>query len=136
MKVSDVKYFKAEEILYSYTAEQNDIDNIPTDEEVIDNLNYTLQRLNEIREGYGNPIYITSGYRCDELNKLVGGVSGSYHKKGLAVDLRWDAELFQYILDNYSFDKLIREKNKEGDKWLHIQFKRDISKERNQVIYC
>lgn len=135
MKVNDVKYFKAEEILKSKVAKENNIDNIPTDEKVIDNLNYTLQRLDEIREGYCNPIYITSGYRCNELNKLVGGVVGSYHKKGLATDLRWDAELFQYILDNCSFDQLIREGNKKGDKWIHLGFKRDINKERNQVVY-
>lgn len=135
-KLNDTKYFKVKEIIYSKTAENNNIDNYPKDEEVICNLNYTLQRLNEIREGFGSPIYINSGYRCEELNKLVGGVGGSYHKKGLAIDLRFDAELFKYILDNCSFDQLIREGNKRSGMWIHLGFKRDISKERNQVIYC
>lgn len=136
MKLKNGKYFKYSELLKSETAEENNIDNTPKDETTIDNLNYTISRLDEIREGFGSPIYINSGYRCNELNKLVGGVSGSYHKKGLAVDLRFDAELFKYILDNCSFDQLIREGNKRSGMWIHLGFKRDISKERNQVIYC
>ena len=135
-KLNDTKYFKVKEIIYSKTAEKNNIDNYPKDEEVICNLNYTLQRLNEIREGFGSPIYINSGYRCEELNKLVGGVKNSKHQEGLAVDLRFDAELFKYILDNYSFDQLIREGNKRSGMWIHLGFKKDIYKERNQVIYC
>lgn len=135
-KLNDTKYFKVKEIIYSKTAEKNNIDNYPKDEEVICNLNYTLQRLNEIREGFGSPIYINSGYRCEELNKLVGGVKNSKHQEGLAVDLRFDAELFKYILDNCSFDQLIREGNKRSGMWIHLGFKRDIYKERNQVIYC
>jgi len=127
--VNDTKYFKSSEMIYSETAEKYNIDNTPTDEEVIDNINYTLQRLNEIREGYGKPIYINSGYRCHELNCIIGGVQDSKHKTGLAVDLRWDIALLEYIIDNCSFDKLIREKNTDS-KWIHIQFKRDKNEER------
>lgn len=133
MKLIDTKYFKGCEITYSYVAEQNNIDNTPTDETIIDNLNYTLQRLNDIREGYGKPIYINSGYRCPQLNKEVGGAEDSYHIKGLAVDIRWDNELVKYIINNCQFHKAIREKVGKT-KWLHLQFKRDRSKESNKVI--
>lgn len=133
-KINDTKHFKSFEITYSYIAEQNNIDNTPKDETIIDNLNYTLQRLEEIREGYKKPIVISSGYRCEELNELVGGVDNSKHKDGLAVDLKWDSDLVEYLIDNCSFDKLIREKSGKT-KWIHIQFKKDRDKERGLVRY-
>ena len=77
--INNTKHFKSWEITYSYVAEQNEIDNTPTDETIIENLNYTLQRLEEIREGYNKPIVISSGYRCPELNKAVGGSKTSDH---------------------------------------------------------
>ena len=133
-EIKETEHFKKREILYSKTAEENNIDNTPKDTKVIENINYTLQRLEKIREGYGHPIYINSGYRCDELNELVGGVKNSYHKTGLAVDIRWDYDLIVYILEHHSFDKLIREKSKNG-MWLHLQFKRDEKEERRKVLY-
>lgn len=132
-KLIDTKYFKGWEITYSYVAEQNNIDNTPTDETIIDNLNYTLQRLNDIREGYGKPIVISSGYRCDELNEKVGGVKDSKHRLGLAVDLRWDTDLIDFLIENCSFDKLIREKAGKS-KWIHLQFCRNIYKERRLLF--
>lgn len=133
-EILDRTYFKAKEILYSEKALENNIDNTPLEKEVIDNLNFTLSKLNEIREGYGKPIYITSGYRCNELNKIVGGVENSKHKKGLAVDLKWDYELLVYIIENCKFEKLIREK--KGDLlWIHIQFNPDESKNQCKILY-
>lgn len=135
MMLKNGKYFKYSELLESEVAEKNNIDNTPKDETTIDNLNYTISRLDEIREGYGKPIVITSGYRCDELNKIVGGVTNSKHRIGLGVDLKWDSKLFDYIQQNHSFDKLIREKNKKGSIWIHIQFKKDRTEEGNKVMY-
>ena len=134
MKLLNTQYFKSSEIIYSYKAEQLEIDNTPTDDVVIANLNYTLQRLNTIREMYGHPIIISSGYRCEELNKAVGGVKDSKHKTGLAVDLKFDEELFEFLKDNCSFDKLILEQNSKT-KWLHIQFRLDKTKERRLIFY-
>lgn len=134
MKLIDTEYFKSWEITNSTKAKENNIDNTPTEDEIINNLNHTLQRLNTIREGYGKPIIISSGYRCTELNELVGGVKDSKHLTGLAVDLKWDKDLVEYIIDNCSFDKLIREKS-GNVKWIHIQFRKDISTERNLIYY-
>ena len=130
----NTQYFKSNEIIYSYKAEQLVIDNTPTDDVVIANLNYTLQRLNTIRERYGHPIVISSGYRCKDLNKAVGGVKDSKHKTGLAVDLVWDKDLFEFLKDNCSFDKLILEQNCDT-KWIHIQFRLDKSTERHLTYY-
>lgn len=134
MVINSTKHFKGSEITYSYKAEENGIDNTPTDDEIINNLNHTLQRLNAIREGYGKPIIISSGYRCPELNELVGGAKNSKHLTGLAVDLKWDVDLVEYLIENCSFDKLIREKS-GNVKWIHIQFRKDISTERNLIYY-
>ena len=61
------KYFTFLEMIKSSTADKNNIDNNPTNPEIIDNINYTMERLDEIREKYGKPIIITSGYRCQEV---------------------------------------------------------------------
>lgn len=131
--LKDGKYFSIYEVVHSNTADEKDIFNIPTDEDIIDNLNYCISRMDEIRESYGKPIYVNSWYRCKELNEAVGGVKDSYHLKGLAVDIRWDNELVEYIINNCQFHKLIREKSVKS-KWIHIQFLRDRSKEQNKVI--
>lgn len=134
MQLIGSEHFAVWEILYSQTAKQYNIDNIPKDKDIIDNLNYTIRRLEEIRVGYGKSIIINSGYRCDELNKLVGGVKDSMHTKGLAVDLKWSPQLFDYIQNECSFDKLIREKSGKSV-WIHLQFAKNIENERCKVIY-
>lgn len=127
------KFFTLYELIYSNVAEEKGINNTPQEEYIIKNIEYTISRLDEIREGYGKPIYVNSGYRCEELNKEVGGVEDSYHIKGLAVDLRWDKELVEYVINNCQFHKAIREKSGKT-KWLHLQFKLDRTKELNRVI--
>ena len=123
--IKDGKYFTAAELLRSSTAEALDIQNRPRDAETIENINYIIKRLDIIREAWGKPIVVTSGYRCDELNKKVGGVKNSYHTRGLAADLKWDAELYRFIIDNFEFDEVIRETSNGGKtKWIHIQFRR------------
>lgn len=127
------KNFSIYEVVHSDVAEEKGIFNLPLDEKVIDNLNYSISRMDEIREGYGKPININSWYRCKELNAEVGGAENSKHLTGLAVDIRWDEDLLEYLKQNPQYDKLIREKAGKT-KWLHIQFKRDRSKELNKVI--
>ncbi len=46
-----------------------------------------LEMLDQVREMYGKPIHVTSGYRTKAHNRDVGGVTGSSHLKGLAVDI-------------------------------------------------
>ena len=47
-----------------------------------------LNKLTELREIIARPVYLTSGYRCTEYNRKVGGVINSYHLIGLAVDIK------------------------------------------------
>lgn len=124
------KFFTINEFTRSATAEARGIDNsLP--EELTDAAKYTLARLDDIRERYGYPIYITSGYRCPKLNKAVGGKPTSQHLKAEAADLRWDANLLKFILQHCEFDQLIEEKSGRT-KWIHVSFKRDG--ERNQYL--
>lgn len=46
-----------------------------------------VKYLQKIRDRFGNPVVINSGYRCPVHNKAVGGASGSYHTKGMAADI-------------------------------------------------
>lgn len=133
-KLHDTTYFKVDEFLRSETAEKMGIDNTPTDHEIIENIQYTMEYLNKVREEFGEPIYVNSGYRCKALNEAVGGSKNSYHMTGLAVDLRWNPRLFEFMMSNCHFDKLIREKSKKTF-WIHVQLKRNIEEEQNRVIY-
>ena len=83
-----MKYFNLQELTYSRTAQQRGIENIPSEEH---ERNLTLLVdcvLDPIREAWGSPIIVNSGYRCPELNALVGGAAYSYHMKGMAADIR------------------------------------------------
>ena len=124
------KYFTLKEFTNSETARKYYIHNSVPDD-LLDNANYTLSRLDDIRERYGKPIYITSGYRCEKLNKLVGGKPSSQHLRAEAADLKWDKELLSYIIQNCHFDQLIRESN-GPTRWIHISFKKE--NERNQIL--
>ena len=122
------KYFTIAEFERSSVAKERGIDNaIPLF--LLDKAYYTLQCLDEIREGYGKPIIITSGYRCPLLNSAVGGVSNSQHTKCEAADLRWDEGLLAYILDNCDYDQLIEEKVKNV-KWIHISFRENNNRKQ------
>lgn len=72
------KYFTLNELIYSATAELKKIDNIPNGA-IKKNLEILIEQLDKIREKWGKPIYINSGYRCPELNKAVKGVDSSQH---------------------------------------------------------
>ena len=82
-----MKYFTLKEFSHSDTAVSLGIDNtIPKEcEERIRHLVHCV--LDPIREQWGLPICITSGYRCPELNEEVGGVEDSYHMEGCAADI-------------------------------------------------
>ena len=67
---------------YGYDRFKNKIDNHPT-LEIERNLTILIEHcLDPIREKFGKPITVTSGYRCEKLNKLVGGKPNSQHLKG------------------------------------------------------
>ena len=131
-----IKYFKLSEFINSATAKRLGINNIPSFE-VVDNLNRLADYLDGIREKFGKPILISSGYRCPMLNKAVRGVANSKHLKGLAADLVCSdmEKLLSIIRETKGFDQLITEHNK-GSKsyWIHVSVAPVLGKARNQVI--
>ena len=137
MKLS--KNFTLEEFIRSRTAESMGIDNVPKDEEVIENMKaLCLEVLQPLRDYVGAPIHINSGYRCPELNEALDGVKGSQHLSGQAADIHVEntehlLKMMHFIMDETDFDQLIWEKNKAGVQWLHVSHKRN-GNNRHQVL--
>ncbi|MBR5148729.1 MAG: peptidase M15 [Bacteroidaceae bacterium] len=82
-----MKYFKIQELVRSTTAEACGIDNTPSAGAVPLMVELIDKVLDPLRERWGVPIYVTSGYRCEELNARVGGSKTSYHLRGMAADI-------------------------------------------------
>lgn len=73
------------DLIKSTTAEQKGISNLPPDS-MLDTLTKMANLLEKIEAKYGS-VRIASGYRGPELNKAVGGASGSKHQEGSAIDI-------------------------------------------------
>lgn len=83
-----MRYFTLRELTRSATAIRLGIDNTP-DAKVAENLKKLVETvLDPLREAYGKPIIVTSGYRCEKLNRAVGGSRTSQHVHGQAADIR------------------------------------------------
>lgn len=129
------KYFSILEFTRSSTAAARGIDNTPPPDvtgrlqRLIDNL------LDPVRERWGRPITVNSGYRCPKLNKVVGGVPTSQHCKGEAADItagspEKNRELFEMIRNSgLQFDQLIDESHFTG---VHISYS---TSNRRQVLH-
>lgn len=130
-------YFSISELTYSSKARELHIDNTPFSLTVIDNLtNLVESLLDPIREMWGKPLHVNSGYRCLALNKAVGGKPTSQHLKGEAADITAGSKadnkkLFEMIkASGLVYDQLIDE---YGFSWIHISLKRDGGN-RKQII--
>lgn len=121
------EHFTLSEFVRSETADLKHIDNTPS-QEVVGNLRALCRNVLEpARMAFGEPIYITSGYRCPALNKAVGGKPTSQHLRGEAADLQVKGvrnlkRLYNAILDHGVFDQLLYETNKAGAKWIHVSY--------------
>jgi zinc D-Ala-D-Ala carboxypeptidase len=82
--------------------------------------------LQPLRDMYGMPIKVNSGFRSHIVNSSVGGASTSQHCSGEAVDIDSinNALLFQMIKDNLIFDQLIWESGNDiQPDWIHVSYK-------------
>ena len=87
--------------------------------------------LDPLRERYGKPIYVNSGYRCYRHNAAVGGVPNSQHMRGEAADLRIDGNpevLARVIVENGKWDQMIIYPT-----FVHVSYKRNGGN-RHQVL--
>lgn len=150
-----MKYFTFTEFERSATAVKFAIDNsLPESAKknvaaLVDNV------LDPLREAWGGPIDVSSGYRCPELNRHISGASKtSQHMTGQAADIRVyvrdsrgkilrdrngngivdkaaNRRLFQMIIDmKLPFDQLIDEK---GFSWVHVSHRAD-GRNRGEVL--
>ena len=141
MKVPVTMHFTIEELFASATAKAKGIDNTPNVQQMINLVYLAAYVLEPLRMAMDEPIKIGSGFRCQKLNKAVGGVYNSQHTKGQAADLCIDGDIakgkrwFNYIKDHLPFDQLIWEHNSKGTYWVHVSFVfPDFGKNRHQVI--
>lgn len=124
------EHFNLREFTKSETAMRRGIDNTPGPEHA-ENLQKVCENILEpVRNHFGRPVRINSGYRGPALNKAVGGSSKSQHCNGQAVDFEIDGlpnpELAQWVVDNCEFDQIILEfyNPKEGPNsgWVHASY--------------
>lgn len=120
------EYFTLEEFLTSSTARQKSIENVPS-WEVVQRLRSLAQLLDWLRQDWGSGIRVTSGFRCEKLNKAVGGVANSAHKYGYAADIQpvngKMKEFKKFVVEwakDKLFDEIILEHSKKTE-WIHIQ---------------
>jgi len=130
MKLSE--NFTLSEMTKSQTAIRKNIDNTPTDEH-IENLKYVADNLLQpIRDHFGKPVTVSSGYRSVDLCEAIGSSSRSQHAKGEAADFEIggidNKELGLWIQDNIEYDQLILEFYNDGDPnsgWIHCSMVKD-----------
>lgn len=121
------------EACFSVNATRLGIDNIPTPIQT-ERMREVAQNVFEpLREAMsGKPIFISSFFRSEKLNKKIGGATKSQHMEGQAMDIDNDTtkygatnkEIFNYIKNNLEFDKLINELPDEdgSPSWVHVSF--------------
>lgn len=132
-----MKYFTLNELIKSDSAKRSKINNTPTKQEEKNLIALINNVLDPLREAYGKPIIVTSGYRCERLNKLVNGSKTSQHLYGFAADIRTvedtveeNKKLFNLAQElNLPFDQLIDEYNYD---WVHISYS---PRNRRQILH-
>lgn len=129
------KYFALSELTVSESAARRGLKNVPFGKQ-LENLKQTAARMDEIREGLGKPIIVTSGYRSPEVNAAIGGSRTSAHCHGLAVDFTCPgygsplAVAKAILASGIEFDQLIH----EYGAWVHIGFAEAGKPSRKQTL--
>tara|TARA_R100001086_G_scaffold74763_1_gene36091 strand:- start:25 stop:492 length:468 start_codon:yes stop_codon:yes gene_type:complete len=121
------KNFTLQEFTKSVTAIRNDIDNSPNAEHIRNIQLLVKFVLQPLREGLNKPIRITSGYRSENLNKLIKGSKRSQHCKGQAADLQFRVDgvmnnnaIWDKVIElDLPFDQMI---NEFEFSWIHISY--------------
>jgi hypothetical protein len=129
------------EVTRSETAKRRGISNMPTAEHIENFKKLAINIFQPIREHFGKPIIISSGYRSAELNKAIGGSLSSQHSSGEAIDIDMDgtditnAQIFNYIKDNLTFDQIIWEFGTDTNPdWVHVSFAANRSQRKQMLV--
>ena len=141
-------HFRLSEFSRSSTADSKGIDNSVPEELIPSLKNLCQQVLEPLRQHFGIPVVISSGYRCPALNQAVGGVANSQHQQGEAADIVLPSsgtpytinptpytlkDWFYWLADNTSFDQLGFE-SKGSTKWIHVSCKADPTENRQSIF--
>lgn len=137
--------FTLEEMIASTTAKQKSIYNTPTQPQ-IENLSLLCRNiLQPVREAFGEPIIVSSGYRSYALNKAVGGASNSDHLSGAAADIHTKSNtktdnkrLFDLIVKMANEGKIVCRQiiDEYGYKWIHVSHNhKNNSYKKNQILH-
>lgn len=136
------RYFTLAELIRSAEAKKRGIDNTPTFEVVEHLRELTEKVLEPMRAAYGMPIKVSSGYRCPELNRAVGGAATSVHQIGYAADLQVGGsfEKFRDFVVQWfrktgtRFDQLLIESDrKTGARWIHVGLYNNAGQQRGDM---
>ena len=137
MKLSE--NFTLLELIKSDSALRLGLDNTPS-QGVINNLHTLVTHvLQPIREHYGKPVRISSGYRNGSVNAAIGGSKTSDHMQGFAADIEvfgvTNYDLAKWIKDNLKFTQVILEFYTMGvphSGWVHVSY--DPKSLKNQAL--
>ena len=113
------------------------IKNVPDDMNVVKNLVRLSEFLQQIRNELHLPIVVNSAYRSKEVNEAVGGVTSSYHVKGLAADIKCaDMDKLLTILHSHlmEIDQLCIYYNSTSQLWFHVGLAEEGKVPRTQIF--
>lgn len=127
MKLS--KSFTLSELTKSQEATRLGIDNTPNEEHIL-NLKLLCENvLQPVRDFYGMPISVSSGYRSPELCEAIGSSRTSQHTRGQAADFEIfsvpNKEVADFVVKNLKYDQCILEfwnENEPNSGWIHCSF--------------
>lgn len=123
------KHFTLAELIHTNTG----LLNVPNKQQ-FDNLQKLVTNvLDPLRELYGKPIKVNSGFRSTIVNKKVKGAINSDHLHGYAADLDCADNLliFKLIRDNFEFRQLISEKGSDAfPSWIHVSYNENDNKKQ------
>ena len=140
-RISEHVSFK--EGVKSHTATRLNIDNAPSDLDLV-NMKIIAEKVFEpLREFVGGPIAINSFYRSPKLNSAIGGSTSSQHCSGRALDIddkygyKTNAEMFKYIQCNLDYDQMIWEfGDVNNPDWVHVSYvSEDVNRRRCLIAY-
>ena len=134
-----MKYFTIDELCHSDTAIRLNIPNSPDSKSVRNLVSLIENVLDPLRESFGKPIIVNSGYRSRSLNTIVGGSATSQHLFGQAADItaqdkRDNRILFDMLKHQGNFDQLIWEKGGSlYPDWVHVSY--STISNRRQILH-
>jgi len=123
------EHVSLKEGIKSRTATRLNIDNVPSDLDLINMKTIAEKVFEPLRDFVGGPISINSFYRSPKLNSAIGGSTSSQHCIGCAIDIddtygyKTNAEMFEYIKCNLDYDQMIWEFGDDNNPdWVHVSY--------------